>query len=130
MRALAFVRTTTSIFLSLFLVAPAAAQYHDEPRMAVGQCVKSKVSAISSRLENEPSSGSYVTLANGIVSMSYEVDPQAQKARIGDTVFACLVHVPDGCPRRDNRGKVYTVTDFRTGGSWTMPNDEHSCGGA
>jgi hypothetical protein len=41
-----------------------------------------------------------------------------------------LVSIPKGCPKGDHRGKIYKATNLRTHGQWTLPDAEHSCGGA
>src|SRR4051794_40191706 len=49
---------------------------------------------------------------------------------VADHVLICLVFIPKNCPKGDDRGKMYTVTNLRTLKSWTLPNAQHSCGGA
>ena len=100
-----------------------------EPTLDVGQCATARVASAGSRLEGEPDSGTNIMLTNGISSLSYETNAQAALARVGDHVIACLISRRDDCPKGDTRGRVYTVVDLRTLGSWTLPNDEHSCGG-
>ena len=48
----------------------------------------------------------------------------------GDKVLMCLVAIPHDCPPGDDRGRVYTVTNMRTAATWTLPDSQHSCGGA
>ncbi|RFB75612.1 hypothetical protein DYH55_22030 [Methylovirgula sp. 4M-Z18] len=96
----------------------------------VGQCVATQISELASRLEGVPDSGSAVTYANGIYGVSYEMEDQVQRARVGDPVKLCLVSIPKKCPPGDDRGRKYRATDLRTHGSWTLPDAEHMCGGA
>ncbi|HJW39842.1 MAG TPA: hypothetical protein VJ476_01290, partial [Rhizomicrobium sp.] len=56
--------------------------------------------------------------------------PEVHRSHVGDPVLMCLVFIPSDCPKGDDRGKVYTTTDLRTLQSWTLPDAEHSCGGA
>ena len=32
--------------------------------------------------------------------------------------------------RGDQRGRIYQARNLRTGGTWTLPDSQHSCGGA
>jgi hypothetical protein len=102
---------------------------------AVGQCVETVVSKVSTRLE-EPSgapelgSGSAIKYENGGYQVSYEQLPAIDRSRVGDTVRMCLVNIPQGCPPGDDRGRSYHSTNLRTGESWEAPNAEHMCGGA
>lgn len=100
------------------------------PTMRLHQCVETRISALASRLENMPDSGSSISYANGIDGISYDVVPAVQNSRIGDPVRVCLESVPKQCPRGDDRGKIYSAQNLRTGGRWRLANDEHECGGA
>ncbi len=51
-------------------------------------------------------------------------------SRKGDKVYVCLMSILANCPPGDDRGRVYTTTNLRTMESWTLPDSEHSCGGA
>ena len=100
----------------------------------VGQCVKTTIERIGSRFGDDinanPDDGSAVAFANGGVQISYDKEPGLLHARAGDRVLMCLVELPQDCPPGDNRGKIYTTTDLRTHESWTLPDSQHSCGGA
>jgi hypothetical protein len=101
----------------------------------VGQCATTKVQKIETRLvdgSNQPvkGSGSAVEFANGGYQVSYDTVPAVEAARPGDAVKICLVSIPHPCPPGDKRGRVYATTDLRTKQSWTLPDAEHSCGGA
>ena len=99
-----------------------------------GTCVFTRIKEVTTRLSDGrrpiPDSGSAVILANGVYGVSYDTVPEVQRARAGDRVMACLVRLPQDCPPGDHRGKLYTTTDLRTEESWTLPDAEHSCGGA
>lgn len=101
-----------------------------------GTCVWTKIARLEHRLRNGDrgpfvsDSGSAVAFANGGYQVSYEEVDAVHHAREGDAVLLCLVTIPRGCPPGDSRGRWYTATDKRTMESWTMPDAEHSCGGA
>jgi uncharacterized protein len=48
----------------------------------------------------------------------------------GDKVKLCLVALPDNCPPGDDRGKVYSVTNYKNKKSFVGIDSWHSCGGA
>lgn len=102
----------------------------------VGQCSDTTISKIGQRLEDGttgrpvPGSGSAVNFANRGYQVSYDEVPAIQHSRRGDRVRMCLVKLPEDCPKGDDRGRVYTTTNLRTNESWTLPDSEHSCGGA
>lgn len=48
----------------------------------------------------------------------------------GDEVNVCLDSIPDDCPPGDDRGKTYTITNYKNDKSFTGTPDWHSCGGA
>ncbi len=118
-----------SILLAGVLAVAAAEQGENIPRKP-GQCVKTEISELGSRLEGNPSMGSAITYANGIVGVSYDVEPALRRSRVGDPVTLCLVSVPTGCPKGDDRGKKYSALNHRTKERWTLPDASHMCGGA
>ncbi len=77
-------------------------------------------------------SGSAVRYTNGGYQVSYETVPAIHRSREGDPVELCLTFLPDcrEAPRGDVRGRVYRARNLRTGGTWTLPDSQHSCGGA
>ena len=96
----------------------------------IGQCVATRVKEVGTRLEGAPGTGSLVTFANGGVQVSYDQLPQVDQSHSGDRVSMCLVSIPKDCPPGDDRGRIYTTTNKRTGQRWTLPDSEHGCGGA
>ena len=118
---------------ALALATPALA---DALPKRVGQCATTKVQKVETRLvdgsTNKPiaDSGSAVELANGGYQVSYDTVPEIEASRPGDAVKICLVSIPHPCPPGDKRGRIYKTTNLRTNGSWTLPDSEHSCGGA
>lgn len=101
-----------------------------------GMCVWTKIKRVEHRLqegEHGPfikDSGSAVEFENGGYQVDYAEWDEVNHSRAGDPVMMCLVSIPQHCPKGDNRGRVYTTTNLRTLGSWTMRDSEHSCGGA
>jgi hypothetical protein len=77
-------------------------------------------------------SGSAVSYTNGGYQVSYDMVPEIHSSREGDRVELCLSFVPDcrEAPRGDVRGRIYRARNLRTGGTWTLPDSQHSCGGA
>jgi hypothetical protein len=75
-----------------------------------------------------PGSGTSVILTNGVYLVSYDVVDQLRVARVGDKVKLCLLHIPENCPRSDNRGKIYSLLKYRTGGTVNLPDSSHMCG--
>jgi hypothetical protein len=116
------------------LAASAAANWPqalaDPLPTSVGQCSQTTIAEIGSRLQGAPNSGSAISFANGGDQVSYDIVPASTRSRRGDSVMMCLVTIPQGCPPGDDRGRVYTTTNLRTHESWTLPDAQHSCGGA
>jgi uncharacterized protein len=100
----------------------------------IGRCANTAVAGIHSRFQENinasPDDGSVVEFENGGVQVSYEKEPGLLHAKVGDPVLMCLVEIPQDCPPGDDRGRVYTTTNLRTHESWTLPDSQHSCGGA
>jgi hypothetical protein len=96
----------------------------------IGACVTAHVKEVSTRLVDLPGSGSEITFDNGGRQVAYDQVPAVDAAQPGDVVRMCLVSVPEGCPPGDDRGKQYITTDLRSHGTWSLPDSEHSCGGA
>ena len=95
----------------------------------IGACSETTITDIGYRL-GDPDSGSAISYANGGVQVSYDTVPAIHRSQIGDAVQLCLVSIPEDCPPGDDRGKVYSATNLRTGESWEAPDSQHSCGGA
>lgn len=101
-----------------------------------GTCVFTAVKSVGYRLEDGrtgkpmPNSGSVVAYANGILGISYDQVEAVDRSRAGDRVMLCLASLPRHCPPGDTRGRIYTATNLRTQSSWTLPDSQHSCGGA
>ncbi|HLW91699.1 MAG TPA: hypothetical protein VKS78_10400 [Roseiarcus sp.] len=117
--------------LSLALVcAVVVAAKADPLPVKVGQCSITKIKVVETRLEGAPDSGSAVEYVNGGAQVSYDTVLAITHSRKGDVVQLCLTELPKNCPPGDNRGKIYSAKNMRTGGTWELPDSEHSCGGA
>jgi hypothetical protein len=95
-------------------------------------CGGSIITDIGGRLEGDTdfSTGTHVFYRNGGGGVSYEKEAAVANSKKGDHVLICLVFIPSNCPAGDDRGKIYTTTNLRTLESWTLPDSQHSCGGA
>lgn len=122
----------------LLPVVPAAAA--PLPRR-IGECRPTFIREIHYRLSAADAngvqipiagSGSAVSFTNGGYQVSYDMVPAIHGSREGDPVELCLSVVPDcsRAPRGDGRGRIYRTRNLRTGGTWTLPDSQHSCGGA
>ena len=117
---------------ALALATPCFAE--DLPKH-VGDCATTKVQKVETRLvdgSGQPvkGSGSAVDFANGGYQVSYDTVPESRglaPRRRGENLPRLD---PSPCPPGDKRGRVYKTTNLRTKGSWTLPDSEHSCGGA
>jgi hypothetical protein len=117
---------------ALALATPAFAE---APPKRVGQCADTKVLRVETRLvdgSDQPieGSGSAIEFVNGGYQVSTDTVPEIEASRPGDIVRVCLVSIPQRCPPGDRRGRVYRTVNLRTKGVWTLPDAEHSCGGA
>jgi hypothetical protein len=100
------------------------------PPQKVGDCVNTNVTQVGSRLEGVPNSGSAILYADGLSQVSYDAVPGIDHSRPGDNVRLCLTSLPQNCPPGDDRGKVYSAANQRTGETWSASDSEHMCGGA
>ncbi len=103
----------------------------------VGTCHETTITGIGPRLDTTPgtnngpdSSGTSVDYADNSGGVSYDLEPEIVKSKVGDHVKVCVVELPTECPKGDNRGVVYSAVNERTGGTWKLPDSQHSCGGA
>lgn len=118
----------TPLAFALALSAPSIVLASGLPTH-IGQCVKTKIKWIGTRL-GTPGSGSAVKFSNGGYQVSYSTVPAIVHSKVGDRVRMCLVSVPKHCPPGDHRGKKYKTTNLRTHKHWTLYDSEHLCGGA
>lgn len=129
-------RSTAGVALTATLAAMAASATpaRSGAPALVGTCAFSVVRQVSQRLESDhqpvANSGSSIELANGVWGVSYDQIAAVNDSRAGDRVMTCLAILPRHCPPGDRRGRIYTTTNLRTQQSWTLPDSEHSCGGA
>jgi len=95
-----------------------------------GDCTLTKISSKPFRLRGDPGSGSMVVFENGIRQVSYDIIEAIEQSAVGDPVKLCLISLPTDCPMGDERGKIYSATNIRTGSKWILPDNQHMCGGA
>ena len=114
--------------LALFPAKWQQAKAEDLPK-EIGACSETTIEGIGYRL-GDPDSGSAISYANGGGQVSYDTLPEIHRSRVGDWARLRLVSIPEDCPPGDDRGKVYSATNLRTGESWEAPDSQHSCGGA
>ncbi|WP_216901601.1 hypothetical protein [Synechococcus sp. CCY 9618] len=104
-------------------------------------CSRTRVKEISYRLGSTDEngvlipmagSGSAISYTNGGYQVSYDMEPAIHRSREGDPVELCLTFIPDCSEAHpgDVRGRQYRARNLRTGDSWTLPDSQHSCGGA
>lgn len=125
------------IIIALAMMAPFMAQADEAMPTKVGQCAVTQIAKIGTRLvdgrTNQPveGSGSAILFTNGGAQVSYDtIEAISIDSRAGDRVLICLVFIPQDCPPGDDRGKIYTTTNLKTLGSWTLGETQHGCGGA
>ena len=134
-------KLTSLLVKSLVLVASSAATVpcpanSAPPPAQVGRCANTFIQHIGTRLTDGstgkpiPGSGTNVELTNGIYLVAYEEIEQLKTAHTGDKVKLCLVHIPENCPPGDNRGRVYSLLNYRTKRYVEMSDSQHLCGGA
>jgi hypothetical protein len=114
---------------ALATVAPVQDGNADPLPTKIGACSTTTITDIGYRLDTADS-GSAIVYANGGGQVSYDTIPEIHRSRIGDAVKLCLVSLPEDCPPGDDRGKIYSATNLRTGEAWEAPDSQHSCGGA
>ena len=123
------------LVLLSFVIWPSSGRAQTLPSVE-GTCVTTTIARLEHRLHSGvdgpfiDGSGSAVTFANGGYQVSYEEAEAVHQSQVGDPVLMCLVRIPRDCPADDTRGRWYTTTNLRTMQSWTMPDAEHTCGGA
>ena len=130
MKNIYFVTFYLSLFVGCFPVTAAPLP------VQVGQCSNTSIKWVGNRLEDGQThqslagSGSAITFTNGGYQVSYDRVAAIEKSRPKDTVKLCLQSIPHSCPPGDHRGMIYQTLNYRTGKSWTLPDSQHSCGGA
>jgi hypothetical protein len=101
-----------------------------KPPARIGQCSNTYVFKVGTRLIDTPGSGTFIQFTNGVYLVSYSTVPEAEASSLGHKVKMCLDWIPQNCPPGDNRGKIYTIVNYMTGGRFSLPDSGHFCGGA
>jgi hypothetical protein len=115
--------------VALFAAAPADQGNAEPLPTEIGASSETTITDIGYGL-GDPDTGSAISYANGGVQISYDTIPEIHHSQVGDAVKLCLVSLPEDCPPGDDRGKIYSATNLRTGEAWEAPDSQHSCGGA
>ena len=126
-----------AVFVGAAVTAASLANAASLP-LKIGKCSITRVAHIGTRLEDpaHPDSrpnaelGTSIDFINGGHQVSYDYVTAIARAKLGDLVSVCLLSIPAHCPPGDVRGRFYKTKDLRTHGSWTLPDAQHSCGGA
>lgn len=135
-------RSMRLIFLALASCAAIQANagpYEKKVRPPV--CSVTTIAEISARIGEEINGkfvpgdpkevGTAIRYANGVGGVSYDYVPAiSERSRVGDRVRLCLVSRYVGCPKGDDRGKIYVAVNLRTHEKWSLPDAQHICGGA
>ena len=102
----------------------------------VGDCAVTHIAAITTRF-GEPLDGRRSERGQrhrispmGAAGLLRYGQARSTMPRSGDPVVMCLMSIPRDCPKGDDRGRVYYGLDVRTGGTWSLPDSQHMCGGA
>ena len=119
-------RSVMSGIVLLAMAQPGPALAQTMPTK-VGQCVRSRITVISTRLDRTPGSGSAVNYANGAFQVGYDTLPDIENSKPGDAVLICLVGREQNCPKGSHPSITYTTTNLRTQGSWTLGDSAHGC---
>jgi len=128
------------LLISVSLSLPGLSMAAPLPKR-VGSCAETFIKEINYRLEapdangvymGVPDSGSAISFTNGGYQVSYDAVPAIHKSQPQEKVRVCLISIPNCSLARpgDERGRVYKTTNLRTGDQWTLPDSQHSCGGA
>ncbi len=117
------------------LARDAGAPFSTTPPTQPAQCVKTRITGVTTRFGNPVTSGNSdqgiaIAYANGGSVYSYDRGKQYDGAAIGQPVVLCLISTPYDCPAGDARGRVYFTLDPATRNNWVSSDAEHGCGGA
>lgn len=120
--------TIGAIITSSFLTTTGSINAASEPTV-INSCSSTTIKSVGYRFEGEPTSGSGISLSNGLGSASVEQDLY-KGFKAGDPVIVCLESIPEGCPPGDDRGKLFKVFNGRTNTMANLVKGYHMCGGA
>jgi len=113
----------------------------------VGDCSESRIIGKLTRLEGTPAGeaggGEVVVLLENKIGLYIltvpSIKPSINQDKYmystsdfikGDRVKLCLISIPEDCPPGDDRGKTYSVTNYKNKKIFTGVDSWHSCGGA
>lgn len=125
-----------SIVLSSSLVWFTMPALSAPPPTQVGKCADTFIQEVGARLSDGSTgapiegSGTSVKLTNGIYLVSYDEIAPLKASKGGEKVKLCLLSIPRNCPPGDNRGRFYSLFNYRTRQTVKLPDSQHLCGGA
>ena len=106
------------------------------PPKQVGKCADTFIQQVGTRLSDGATgtpiegSGTSVSLTNGVYLVSYDEIPSLKNYKVGEKVKLCLLSIPSHCPPGDDRGRFYSLFNYRTRQTVKLPDSQHLCGGA
>lgn len=106
------------------------------PPTQVGGCADTFIKDVGTRLVDGSTgtpiegSGTSVNLTNGIYLVSYDEIAALKNSKVGEKVKLCLRSIPSNCPPGDDRGRLYSLFNYRTRQTVRLPDSQHMCGGA
>jgi hypothetical protein len=133
------------IFSLALLVIDVQPSRADEPPAIPYRCEESIVTEKGYYFENNPQSGVYTdfnsklgveTFKNQsarVVDRNARLNSVMDLQKVGDKVQVCLISLPDAgdCDlKKDPRGRIYRVYNYRLKSAYSGFNANHSCGGA
>lgn len=142
-RSLQISANLAAVLMAVEGLAMAAARAEAPPR-SEGTCSSTTVESKRFRMARSPGDPGYtpsdnpagkevlISLNNGIGVYAGDGDAFILSPHFasGHPVTLCLIEVPKHCPPGDNRGKIYTLTDRKTGRTVRGIDSWHLCGGA
>ena len=118
----------------------------DRPPAIPYRCEESIVTKKGYYFENDLQSGVYTNFKSKlgvetfknesarVVDRSAKLNSVMDLQKVGDRVQVCLISIPDedgSCDlKKDPRGRVYRVYNYRLKDAYSGSNANHSCGGA
>ncbi|MBW4693884.1 MAG: hypothetical protein KME27_19240 [Lyngbya sp. HA4199-MV5] len=135
MKKLRFTLSTVLIALSGSLI-PSLPVLSAPPPTQVGKCADTFIKEVGTRLVDGTTgtpiegSGTGASLTNGVYLVSYDEIAALKQSKVGEKVKLCLLSIPSNCPPGDDRGRFYSLFNYRTRQTVKLPDSQHMCGGA
>lgn len=106
------------------------------PPTQVGKCADTFIQEVGTRLSDGATgapiegSGTSVRLTNGVYLVSYDEIAPLKNSKAGEKIKLCLLSIPNNCPPGDDRGRFYSLFNYRIRQTVKLPDSQHACGGA